>query len=397
MAGSLMAASRKAPSISSTTIIATVLLAVALVFLGCLTAYRPPKSAYHALFLSLADNATASRHLHALTRRPHVAGTPADSEAAAYVAAAFSSYSLRAHSAPYEVLLTYPVRRSLTLARSPQDPPVAFELVQEVFPEDPSSRFAGEVMPTFHGFAKSGTAAGRVVYVNYGRVEDYATLRGMGVEVRGAVVLARYGKIFRGDIVNNAKEAGAAAAVLYSDRRDFGGGPGGKAFPEGRWLPASGVQIGTVYRGVGDPTTPGWASVRTCERVSMEEVEAGGNLPGIPSLPVSGRDGEEILRSLGGQVAADDWQGVEGGLVYRVGPGPGFLNLTYEGKQTTATIRNVFGVIEGEEEPDRYVLLGNHRDAWTFGAVDPNSGTSALLEVTMDKEVYLKHSSDVVQ
>ncbi|MQM02849.1 hypothetical protein Taro_035620, partial [Colocasia esculenta] len=341
-----------APKNSTT---AAALLAV-LVLLGSFAASLPPKSAYHALFVSVSDNATVARHLHALTRRPHVAGTPANAEAAAYVAAAFSSYSLRSRVASYEVLLSYPARRSLILARSPGETPAAFELAQEVYPDDPSAGAAGEVIPTFHAYARSGTAAGPVVYANYGRVEDYAVLRGMGVEVKGAVVLAKYGKLFRGDIVTNAQEAGAVAAVLYTDRKDYGGGAEGKGFPEDRWMPPSGVQIGTVYREVGDPTTPGWASVGNCERLSQEEVEAAGVLPRIPSLPVSARDGEEILRSLGGPVAAVDWQDV-GGMVYRVGPGPSVLNLTYEGNQTMATIQNVFGVIEGEEEPDRYHMI----------------------------------------
>lgn len=316
-----------APKNASTTAAA---LVAGLAILVSLDVPVPTKSAYHALFVSLSDNATVARHLQAITRHPHVAGTPADAETAAYVAAAFSSYSLRARVTSYEVLLSYPVRRSLTLARSPGEPPVSFGLAQQVYLEDPSAATAGEVIPTFHAYARSGTAVGPVVYANYGRVEDYAALRAMGVRVKAAVVLAKYGKLFRGDIVRNAQEAGAAAAVLYTDRKDYGGGAEGKGFPEDRWMPPSGVQIGTLYKEVGDPTTPGWASAGNCERLSQEQVEAAGVLPRIPSLPVSARDGEEILRSVGGPVAAEDWQGVEGGPAYRVGPGPSLLNLTYE-------------------------------------------------------------------
>lgn len=242
---------------------------------------------------------------------------------------------------------------------------------------------AKEVLPTFHAYAKSGTAAGPVVYANYGRVEDYATLREMGVKVMGTVVLARYGEIYRGDIVRNAYVEGAVGVVIYTDRKDYGGGDGGgsKWFPEDKWMPPSGVQVGSVYTGLGDPTTPGWASSDDSERISRSEIEKGGDIPLIPSLPVSSADGEVILTSIGGQVAHDEWQGSKDAPVYRVGPGPGFLNLSYTGKEIITKIENVIGVIEGEEEPDRFVLLGNHRDAWTFGAVDPNSGTAALLEV----------------
>ncbi|XP_043706073.1 probable glutamate carboxypeptidase LAMP1 isoform X1 [Telopea speciosissima] len=205
----------------------------------------------------------------------------------------------------------------------------------------------------------------------------------MGVNVSGNIALARYGQIFRGDIVRHAYDAGAVAVVVFSDTKDYGGGGGEGArwFPDDKWMPPSGVQVGTVYGGTGDPTTPGWTSTSGCERLSVDEVELRGELPLIPSLPVSAADGDAIIRSIGGQVAGDDWQGGINAPVYRVGPGPGFLNLSYTGNQVIATIQNVFGVIKGSEEPDRFVLLGNHRDAWTFGAVDPNSGTAALLEV----------------
>ncbi|XP_030541674.2 probable glutamate carboxypeptidase LAMP1 isoform X2 [Rhodamnia argentea] len=344
----------------------------------------PPKSFYHSLFLSssISDNASVAHHLYTLTRRPHVAGTPANAEAASYVLSALTSYNVRAHIASYDVLLTYPISRSLTLARPPPEPAVKFTLRQEIYDGDPYADVANEVFPTFHGYAKSGTATGPVVYVNYGRVEDYETLKEMGVNVTGTVVLAKYGQIFRGDIVHNAYEAGATGAIIYTDRKDYGGGGGDvKWFPDDRWMPPSGVQVGSVYMGTGDPATPGWPSTKGSERLSNEEIEKEGDVPLIPSLPVSGADGETIMRSLGGQLAKDDWQGSKDAPPYRVGPGPGILNLTYSGNQTVATIENVIGVIEGAEEPDRYVLLGNHRDAWTFGAVDPNSGTAALLEV----------------
>uniref|UniRef100_M8BCR6 Peptidase M28 domain-containing protein n=1 Tax=Aegilops tauschii TaxID=37682 RepID=M8BCR6_AEGTA len=124
-----------------------------------------------------------------------------------------------------------------------------------------------------------------------------------------------------------------------------------------------------------------WASSEGCERVSVAKAMSTHDMPGIPALPVSGGGGEEILRLVGGDVAPEDWQGGDGAPVYRLGPGPAVLNLTYTGNETIATIQNVISVIEGKEEPDRYVILGNHRDAWTFGAADPNSGTAALLEI----------------
>ncbi|PKU85901.1 probable glutamate carboxypeptidase LAMP1 [Dendrobium catenatum] len=350
------------------------------------TTCSPSKSTYHSLFLRLSSNDTAARHLHALTRRPHVAGSKANADAAAYVLETLSSASIPAHIVSYDVLLSYPVHRYLSLSSEAAAPSVSFDLVQEIYPGDPYADVAAEVLPTFHAYARSGTAAGEVVYANYGRVEDFDKLRAAGVNVVGSVVLARYGGIFRGDIIRNAQLAGAIAAIVYTDAKDYGGGARGKWFPNDRWMPPSGVQVGSVFRGLGDPTTPGWASVSDCERVSVDEVVARGLMPGIPSLPVSSRDGEAILKTIGGEVAAADWQGEEGAPVYRLGPGPGFVNLTYLGNETITTIQNVIAVIKGKAEPDRYVIIGNHRDAWTFGAVDPNSGTAALLELAQRLE-----------
>ncbi|KAE8682860.1 Peptidase M28 family protein isoform 2 [Hibiscus syriacus] len=363
---------------------AATFLAIAVYSFFVLLFSPPPKSYYHSLFISnsLSDNVSISHHLYTLTRRPHVAGSEANAEAASYVLSTLSACNIKAHVVSYEVLLSYPDSRSLTLTPSPSEPPITFDLKQEIYEGDPYAAVAREVLPTFHAYARSGSVTGQVVYVNYGRVQDYETLKEMGVNVTGTVVLARYGKIYRGDIVMNAFDAGAIGALVYTDRKDYGGGGGdAKWFPDDKWMPPSGVQVGTVYNDSGDPTTPGWASTEGCERVSMDELESSGDVPLIPSLPISGADGETILRSIGGQTAKDDWQGSKDSPTYRVGPGPGVVGLDYKGKQVFATIQNVIGVIEGEEEPDRFVILGNHRDAWTFGAVDPNSGTATLLEV----------------
>lgn len=145
----------------------------------------------------------------------------------------------------------------------------------------------------------------------------------------GTVVLARYGMIYRGDIVKNAQDAGATGVVVYSDYKDYAKG---EAFPAGPWLPETGVQVGSTFRALGDPVTPGWscrAEEEECERVDKEEVVRQGNMPAIPSLPVSGKDGEELHKAIGGQAAPDDWQGREEAPVYRLGPGPGVVNLTY--------------------------------------------------------------------
>lgn len=296
----------------------------------------PPKSYYHSLYVSpsLSDNASISHHLYTLTRRPHLAGTEANAEAASYVLSTLSTNHVKSHLAEYDVLLTYPDSRSLTLIRPSPEPPTTFSLQQEVYEGDPYADVADQVEPTFHAYAKSGTVKGPVAYVNYGRVEDFTTLNEMGINISGAIVLARYGKIYRGDIIENAYDAGAIGVLIYTDRKDYGGaGAGGdtKWFPHDKWMPPSGVQVGTVFNGAGDPTTPGWpSSMEGCERLSEDEVEKAGDVPLIPSLPISGADGEEIIRSIGGVVADDDWQGDKDAPVYRVGPGPGIIDLTYK-------------------------------------------------------------------
>ncbi|XP_076934735.1 putative glutamate carboxypeptidase LAMP1 isoform X2 [Bidens hawaiensis] len=345
----------------------------------------PPKSYYHSLYISpsLSNNQSISNHLYTLTRRPHIAGSTANAEAASHVLSTLTSNHIKTHLAEYAVSLTYPNTRSLKLTHPPPKPPTTFSLQQVVYKDDPYADVADQVVPTFHAYARPGTVAAPVAYVNYGRAEDYTTVKNYGINISGCIVLARYGEMFRGGIVENAYAAGAVGVLIYTDRKDYGGGGGGtKWFPDDKWMPPSGVQVGTVFKGSGDPTTPGWASsMEGCERLSEEEVERGGDVPLIPSLPISGADGEEILRAIGGVVADEGWQGDKDAPVYRIGPGPGVIELSYKAKQVISTIQNVIGIIEGSEEPDRFVILGNHRDAWTFGAADPNSGTAALLEV----------------
>ncbi|KAL6614547.1 hypothetical protein ACP70R_036817 [Stipagrostis hirtigluma subsp. patula] len=339
-----------------------------------------PAPNYGALFLSLGSNDTAAAHLRALTLHPHVAGTRANSLTARYVLDAFSALSIPAHITPYSVLLSYPVHRSLSLS-APGRGVASFALKQETYQDDPYAAATAETIPTFYAYAASGSVSAEAVYANYGREEDFAYLASRGVDVAGKVALARYGRIHCEDIVHNARAAGAAAAVVYPDPLEYGGAPGEGWFPNSRWLPPSGVQVGSLFRGVGDPTTPMWASSEGCERVPVEEAMTTDDMPLIPALPVSARDAMDIHRVLGGAVAPADWQGREGCPVYHLGPGPAVLNLTYIGNDTMVTIENVFAIIEGEEEPDRYVILGNHRDAWTFGAADPNSGTAAMIEL----------------
>jgi N-acetylated-alpha-linked acidic dipeptidase len=288
-----------------------------------------PVPNYASLFLSLGSNDTAASHLRALTLHPHVAGTKANALTARYVFDALSALSFPTHITPYSVLLSYPVHRSLSLSAPGRGVVTSFSLKQETYPNDPYAAAAAETIPTFYAYSASGSVSAEAVYANYGREEDFSYLASRGVDVAGKVAFARYGRIHCEDIAHNARAAGAAAAVVYTDPLQYGGAPGEGWFPDSRWLPPSGVQVGSLFRGVGDPTTPMWASSEGCERVSVEEAMNTDDMPLIPALPVSAQDAMEIHRAMGGAVAPEDWQGREDGPVYRLGPGPAVLNLIY--------------------------------------------------------------------
>ncbi|KAJ7555764.1 hypothetical protein O6H91_05G054000 [Diphasiastrum complanatum] len=332
---------------------------------------------FHNRFLEWGCNESISKHLRELTREPHVAGTTEDFVTASYVHSVFESYGLTAHYADYNVLLTYPLNRSLSLTLT-NGTTFNFSLTEEPVEGDPYSHNP-RAIPTFLAYSPSGEITAEVVYANYGRDEDFKKLKELGILVAGAVVIARYGAIFRGDIVDNAEAAGAVGVLIYSDPWDYGGNRTESFYPYSKWLPPTGVQRGSLRHDKGDPLTPGWPSTATAERLDISDPALG--LPKIPSLPISAQDALPILSTIGGPVAPLSWHGALDLPAYRLGRGPGELHLTYHSNQTVMPIRNVIAVITGSKDPDRYVVLGNHRDAWTFGAADPNSGTSSLLEV----------------
>uniref|UniRef100_A0A0C9RJL7 TSA: Wollemia nobilis Ref_Wollemi_Transcript_14459_2317 transcribed RNA sequence n=1 Tax=Wollemia nobilis TaxID=56998 RepID=A0A0C9RJL7_9CONI len=345
-----------------------------------LSAYKKsaaPPQYYHNLFLKAGSNDSIAKHLKKLTQEPHVAGTPENFATADYVFSVFQSSGLDVHYRDYQVLLTYPLSRSISVSL-PEGEVIPLKLEEDRIEDDPSTSNP-KVIPTFHAYSPSGNVSASVVFANYGREQDYAILRDAGVDPKGAIVIAKYGKIYRGDIVDLAAKAGAVGIVVYSDPEDYGGNRTQGYYPHSKWLPPSGVQRGSIYSELGDPLTPGWPSVPDAEQLSVDDPRT--KLPLIPSIPISAEDAALIMKSIGGSVAPAEWHGALDLPDYRLGRGPAVLNLHYKSNHTVTPIRDVFAVIEGSEEPDRYVLLGNHRDAWTFGAGDPNGGTATLLEM----------------
>ena len=311
----------------------------------------------------------------AMTAEPHHAGTEANEELAEYFAERLFEFGFDSvHMARYEVPLPRPVERSVALV-APVERELA--LVEPPLDADPDTRLEG-VLPPFNAFSPDGEATADVVYVNYGMPADYQVLDSLGISVAGRIVLARYGNGWRGIKPRLAAERGAVGALLYSDPADdgFSRGP---VMPEGKWRPEHGVQRGSVLdmpRYPGDPQTPGRPSVSGADRIPLAEAPTIGS---IPVQPISYGDAEPILASLEGQRAPDAWQGGLD-LEYRMGPGPARVHMRLRFDWSTRPIVNVIGLLLGSEEPERVVMAGGHRDAWTFGGRDPISGAVSLLE-----------------
>jgi N-acetylated-alpha-linked acidic dipeptidase len=340
-------------------------------------------------FLAVPDAASAERHMKVLTAEPHIAGSPADYKTALYVAQKFRDAGLDTTIEPYRVWLNYPAEVSVTAFG-----PTGSEIMHGPSPEqvdgDPFQNNAG-VTPAFSGYSPSGDVTAEVVYANYGRPEDFKQLDEQGISVQGKIVIVRYGENFRGVKAYLAQELGASALIMYSDPVDDGFTKG-DAYPNGPWRPSSGVQRGTVEFGFqhpGDPTTPGFASTMSLPDSERVKPENNPDMPRIPVTPLSAKDAQPILAALRGPDCPRDWQGALP-FAYHMGPGPVRVNLRLQQDYGYRTIWNVIGRIKGAVFPDELVIAGNHRDAWVYGAVDPISGTTAMLEAVKGLGELLK-------
>ncbi len=316
----------------------------------------------------------ARQTLRTLTAKPHLAGTPEDYATAIYVRDELDKAGFQTELVEYEVYLPRPKSRRVEMTA-----PTKYRcaLTEPTLPDDPDSA-SPLAVPTFAAWSPSGKVEAPVVYVNYGLPRDYEILDKLGVSVRGKIALARYGECYRGVKAQVAQERGAAGLLVYSDPKDDGYGQG-KTYPDGPWRTDNCVQRGS-YRAFtqspGDPLTPGRPAKKGVERLNPKDA----GLPTIPIQPLSYRDALPILESLRGPEAPQAWIG---GLpiAYRIGGGETRVRLALDMDYRQRTIWNVIGTLPGSEFPDEWVLLGNHRDAWVYGAVDPSSGTTALLEV----------------
>ncbi len=315
------------------------------------------------------------RHLRILTAVPHVAGTPADRATAEYVRDRLAAYGWNARIEEVPVYLNYPLVSRLELV-SPARETLAVRERGVAWDKD---AYGPDVFDAFHGYSASGEVTADVVYANYGDVDDLKKLAELGVDVRGRIVLTRYGKIFRGLKVRNAERAGAAGVIIFSDPADDGFAKN-DPYPRGPARPEDAIQRGSVQflsEGPGDPTTPGWASRAGGKRLAPREARG---IPRIPSMPIAWGEALKILTALEGPNVPAGWQGGLP-LAYHTGPGPARLHLLSKQDYAVRPIWNVIATLTGRERPDEWVVCGNHRDAWTYGAVDPNSGTICMLEM----------------
>jgi len=328
-------------------------------------------------FLAVPDAKLAGQHLKTLTAEPHIASSPEDHKTAEYVAEKFRAAGLDTEIVPYRVLMNQPkvvhFEAFDAAGKSLITGPTREHVEGDPFQDDPRV-----VMP-FNGSSGSGDVTGDVVYANYGRLEDFDQLAAMHIDLHGKIILCRYGSNFRGVKVYLAEQRGAVGVLIYSDPQDDGFYKG-DAWPIGPWRPETGVQRGSVqylFKYPGDPETPGVAS--TPDLPDSVRVSPNGNQPHIVSMPISYHDAQPILQALKGSGVPQGWQGALG-FRYHVGPGGVSAHLISQQDYQRRTIWDVIGTIKGSEFPDDWVVVGNHRDAWVYGAVDPNSGTSAMLE-----------------
>jgi N-acetylated-alpha-linked acidic dipeptidase len=326
-------------------------------------------------FREMPDRDRIRENMRRLSARPHHVGSPYDKDNAEWLLAQLKSYGLDANIEEFTTLFPTPKSRLLEL-EGPK--PFKATLQEPVVPEDPTSNQTSEQLPTYNAFSHDGDVTAPVVYVNYGRPEDYEVLDRMGISVKGAIVIARYGMSWRGIKPKVAAEHGAVGCIIYSDPHDDGYAQG-DTYPEGPTRPAEGVQRGSVMDMPvypGDPQTPGVGAVPGVKLIPLDQVKT---ITKIPVLPISYADATPFLKALGGQTVPMAWRGSLP-ITYHSGPSTVKAHLALAFNWDRKPLYDVIAKIPGSKFPDQWVIRGNHHDAWVNGAEDPLSGTSPELE-----------------
>lgn len=309
-----------------------------------------------------------------LTARPHHTGSAYDKQNAEFIASQFRSWRYETTIEEFHVLFPSPKIRVLEMLA-----PVKFNaaLMEPPLQEDATSGQKEEQLPPYNAYSIDGDVTGELVYVNYGIPKDYDELKVRGIDVRGKIVIARYGGSWRGIKPKVAAEHGAIGCIIYSDPRDDGYFEG-DVYPKGAYRNETGAQRGSVLDMpiyAGDPLTPFVGARKNAKRLSIKDCKI---LTKIPVLPISYADALPMLRSLGGPVAPPGWRGALP-ITYHIGPGPAKVHLKVEFNWDIVPIYDVIGMMKGAQFPDEWIVRGNHHDAWVNGANDPTSGQVAMM------------------
>jgi N-acetylated-alpha-linked acidic dipeptidase len=326
--------------------------------------------------IKAAPNAKANEaDFDVMTAEPHHAGSPYEIKLADYVADMFRSFGIEATKYEYSVLLPWPGERRIEIVAPDR---LRLQVEEEKIRGDQWADKPG-ILPAYNAYSPSGDVTGEIVYVNFGIPADYETLQKLGIDVKGKIVLARYGGSWRGIKPKVAAEHGAIACLIYSDPHEDGYFQG-DVYPDGPFRGAGIIQRGSVMdmpTYPGDPSTPGRPSKPGVERIPIDKIQT---LPKIPVQPLSYRDGVELLKRLTGPVAPEAWRGALP-ITYHIGPGPATIHVKLQMEYGQRRLIDVVGRINGAVAPDEWIIVGSHRDAWTFGASDSVSGHVSMMAV----------------
>ncbi len=347
--------------------------------LGFTAAASQKQTEIEAQFKAIPSPAEARRQLRIFTAEPHVAGSDRNNELARYVADEWRRQGLEdVVIRRYDVFSSDPKETMLEMV-APKH--YRASLREAAYGLDPDTKNP-HISSAWIGMSRSGDITAPVIYAHSGNPEDFALLAKNGIDVKGKIVLVRYSNpySYRGFKALSAEKAGAAAILIYSDPAEDGYAKG-KVFPDGPWGPETHVQRGSIeydFQQAGDPTTPSWPSLPGATHIPLSQASP---VPKIMALPLSWHDAKPLLENMDGPVAPDDWQG---GLPfkYHLGAGRVRAHLKIEMSETIKANYVVEARIRGSDYPDEWVLAGNHRDAWVFGAADPGSGTASMMEMT---------------
>jgi N-acetylated-alpha-linked acidic dipeptidase len=318
--------------------------------------------------------ANVRENMRRLSARPHHVGSPYDKDNAQWMLARFKEWGFDAHIETFDVLFPTPKERLLELVAPTQ---FRAKLQEPALAVDPTSSQTSEQLPTYNAYSVDGDVTAPLVYVNYGNRDDYEQLDRLGVSVKGAIVIARYGEGWRGIKPKVAGEHGAVGCIIYSDPNGDGYFQGDD-YPEGGWRPREGVQRGSVMDTdyPGDPLTPGVGAVPGAKRLAIKDAKT---ITKIPVLPISYGDALPFLSALRGQVAPQAWRGGLA-ITYHIGPGPARVHLKVTSNWDSKPVHDVIATLGGSTTPDQWVIRGNHHDAWVNGADDPIAGMAPELE-----------------